>query len=299
MVPSAPLETPEEYYMHQAEKARKWVQQSEHTIGYGRMVITRSSCNLSVFHVWMLWSGHSVVTAMTNVFLGNLEFLGLLGTLEKCGSTRCLCFKPTEGLELWNDVYYTKSGKVWNYWKAGIGIAGKAWKSTLKAEAHEYVVWHYPLGGNQQAEENLANVQELIWGVKFVRDGYYKEHGITSSDWPHHRIFYTGPSALSSLFPEVFAWEVPKPVVCPAAMVLQATIDEYVIMGIWQDCQLESSTYLKVFMQLMAMQAKIDGNHKHATMTQALRIGWATTRSALCGGKTMITSEDDFEVVLD
>ena len=29
--------------------------------------------------------------------------------------------------------------------------------------------------------------------------------------------FYTGPSALGNLFPEVFAWEVPKPVVCLAA----------------------------------------------------------------------------------
>ena len=29
--------------------------------------------------------------------------------------------------------------------------------------------------------------------------------------------FYTGPSALASLFPEVFTQEVPKPVVCLAA----------------------------------------------------------------------------------
>ena len=29
--------------------------------------------------------------------------------------------------------------------------------------------------------------------------------------------FYTGPSALAGLFPEVFAQEVPKPVVCLAA----------------------------------------------------------------------------------
>ncbi|KAI6043345.1 hypothetical protein EDC04DRAFT_2600223 [Pisolithus marmoratus] len=47
-------------------------------------------------------------------------------------------------------------------------------------------------------------------------------------------------SALSSLFPEVFVQEVPKPVVCLAAMVLQTAIDEYVIMRIQQDHQLES-----------------------------------------------------------
>ena len=29
--------------------------------------------------------------------------------------------------------------------------------------------------------------------------------------------FYTGPSALGKLFPEVFAQEVPKPIVCLAA----------------------------------------------------------------------------------
>ncbi|KAI6004632.1 hypothetical protein EDD15DRAFT_2359335 [Pisolithus albus] len=76
MVPSPPLETPEEaisllrllradhnvslaefslldceinrcaarlqYYTHQAEKARKQIQHAEHAIGYGRKVITRS-----------------------------------------------------------------------------------------------------------------------------------------------------------------------------------------------------------------------------------------------------------------
>ncbi|KAI6005575.1 hypothetical protein EDD15DRAFT_2358725 [Pisolithus albus] len=42
------------------------------------------------------------------------------------------------------------------------------WRSTLKAKAHEYVMWHYPLGSNRPAEENLANAQELIWGAKFV-----------------------------------------------------------------------------------------------------------------------------------
>ncbi|KAI6011482.1 hypothetical protein EDC04DRAFT_2609881 [Pisolithus marmoratus] len=57
--------------------------------------------------------------------------------------------------------------------------------------------------------------------------------------------------------------------------------------------------YSKVFVQLMAMQTKIDGNHKHAAMTQMLRIGWATTGSASLGGKMTIASEDDFEVVLD
>ncbi|KAI6012158.1 hypothetical protein PISMIDRAFT_115171 [Pisolithus microcarpus 441] len=89
--------------------------------------------------------------------------------------------------------------------------------------------------------------------------------------------FYTGLSALSSLFPEVFAQEVPKPIMCLAATVLHAAIEEYAIMGSQQDCQFESSTYSKVFIQLMAMQAKIDSNHKHAMMTWVLRIGWETT----------------------
>ena len=104
--------------------------------------------------------------------------------------------------------------------------------------------------------------------------------------------FYTGPSALMALFPEVFAQEVPKSVVCLVATVvsdhflstkcsldilqLRAAIDEFAITGTQQDWQFEYSTYLKVFMQLMGMQAKIDANPKHAAMTRVLRISWAT-----------------------
>lgn len=84
------------------------------------------------------------------------------------------------------------------------------WRSTIKAKAREYVVRHYPLGSNKSCEENLANAQELIRGAMFVRDGvepdvcslhfalpwsviyfagYHKKHGVSSSGWPHSRIF--------------------------------------------------------------------------------------------------------------
>ncbi|KAI6039395.1 hypothetical protein EDC04DRAFT_3090249 [Pisolithus marmoratus] len=169
------------------------------------------------------------------------------------------------------------------------------WQSTLKAKAHEYVVQHYPLGGNQLAEENLANAQELIWGVQFMRDGieedvcYYILGTTCNMASPALTgliidFFYATPSALSNLFPEVFAQEAPKPVVCLAVMALQAAIDD---------------TYSKVFVQLMAMQTKIDGNCKHTAMTWTLRIGWATTGRVSLGGKMAIASEDDFEVVLN
>ena len=45
------------------------------------------------------------------------------------------------------------------------------WRSTIKAKAREYVMRHYPLGGNRSCEENMANAQELIRGAMFVRDG--------------------------------------------------------------------------------------------------------------------------------
>ncbi|KAI6014891.1 hypothetical protein BKA83DRAFT_4129617 [Pisolithus microcarpus] len=191
----------------------------------------------------------------------------------------------------------------WPDYRKDLGIllweALMTWRSTLKAKAREYVVQHYLLGGNRPAEENLANAQELIQGAKFVRDGV--EDGTTRNMASPALaglvvdFFYATPSALGNLFPEVFAWEVPKPVVCLAATALRAAIDEYAITGIRQDRQFKSSTYSKVFVQLMAMQTKIDGNHKHAAMTRALR-DWC---SVLLSGKTAITSEDDFEVVLD
>ncbi|KAI6010029.1 hypothetical protein PISMIDRAFT_115730, partial [Pisolithus microcarpus 441] len=122
-------------------------------------------------------------------------------------------------------------------------------------------------------EENLANAQELIWGVKFMRDGV--EDGTTRN--------MVSP-ALAGLIVDFFLcyticpWQsFPKPVICLVAMALQAAIDEYAITGIRQDRQFESSTYSKVFVQLMAMQTKIDGNRKHAAMTRALRVSWATT----------------------
>ncbi|KAI5985592.1 hypothetical protein EDD15DRAFT_2373938 [Pisolithus albus] len=195
----------------------------------------------------------------------------------------------------------------WPDYRKDLGVllweALMTWRSTLKAKARKYVVWHYPLGGNRPAEENLANAQELIRGAKFVRDGV--EDGTTRNMASPALaglvvdFFYATPSALGNLFPEVFAWEVPKSVVCLAAMALRAAIDEYAITGIRQDRQFESSTYSKVFVQLMAMQTKIDGNRKHAAMTRVLRVSWATTGSALLSGKKAITSEDDFEVVLD
>ena len=84
------------------------------------------------------------------------------------------------------------------------------WWSTLKAKAREWVVRHYPLGGCQSAEENLASVQELVCRAMFVRDGieedvcpphfasflsdiYFtghdKKHGSSTSGWPHHGVF--------------------------------------------------------------------------------------------------------------
>ena len=45
------------------------------------------------------------------------------------------------------------------------------WRSTLKVKAREYVLRHYPLGGQRSAEENLSNAQALIHGAMFVRDG--------------------------------------------------------------------------------------------------------------------------------
>ena len=58
---------------------------------------------------------------------------------------------------------------------------------------------------------------------------------------------------------------------------LRAAIEEYTITGIQQDWPFEYNTYSKVFTQFLGMQAKIDGNSKHATMTWSLRIHWATT----------------------
>ncbi|KIM65650.1 hypothetical protein SCLCIDRAFT_112427, partial [Scleroderma citrinum Foug A] len=89
--------------------------------------------------------------------------------------------------------------------------------------------------------------------------------------------FYTGPSALASLFPEVFAQEVPRSVVCLAATALRAAIDEYTITGVRQDRPFKYNTYSKVYTQFVGMQAKIDANSKHAALTQKLRIHWATT----------------------
>ena len=95
--------------------------------------------------------------------------------------------------------------------------------------------------------------------------------------------FYAGPSALATVFPEVFVREVPRTVVCLAttavslnfplsncsrnSLQLRAAIDEYLISGTCQDRQFEYATYSKVFMQFMGMQSKIDTNAKHATIS--------------------------------
>ncbi|KIM55800.1 hypothetical protein SCLCIDRAFT_133853, partial [Scleroderma citrinum Foug A] len=157
----------------------------------------------------------------------------------------------------------------------------------------------------KSCEENLANVQELIRGAKFLRDGV--EPDGTTKNMASQALaglilefFYTGTSALASLFPEVFAQEVPKSVVCLAATALRAAIDKYMITGVQQDRPFEYNIYSKIFTQLLGMQAKIDANSKHATMTRMLRIRWATTGCvSSMDGDNMTVGEDDFDVILD
>ena len=226
------------------------------------------------------------------------------------------------------------------------------WWSTIKAKAREWVVWHYPLGGHRSAKENLANVQELVRSAMFVRDGtgedicplhcYFQLMFILQGTTKNMaslalaglimEFFYAGPSALGGLFPEVFAQEVPKSVVCFAATAvsnhllfhkcsldlpqLRAAINEFMVTGTRQDWQFEYATYSKVYTQLMGMQAKIDANPKHAAMTRVLRISWVTTgrwvlmpfffsfsyvlfSTSFDDGNMVITGEEDFDVVLD
>ena len=45
------------------------------------------------------------------------------------------------------------------------------WRSTLKSKAREHVIWYYNLGGHQSPEETLADVQALVRGSAFLRDG--------------------------------------------------------------------------------------------------------------------------------
>ncbi|KIM57866.1 hypothetical protein SCLCIDRAFT_129475, partial [Scleroderma citrinum Foug A] len=130
-------------------------------------------------------------------------------------------------------------------------------------------------------EENLSNAQALIHGAMFVRDGVDEDGTTQNMASPALTglvvdFFNTGPSALCSLFPEVFMQEVPKPTVCLTATAIQATIDEYMITGTQQDHNFEYTTYSKVFAQLMGMQTKIDTNPKHTAITHALRVSWAT-----------------------
>ncbi|KIM54419.1 hypothetical protein SCLCIDRAFT_136915 [Scleroderma citrinum Foug A] len=165
---------------------------------------------------------------------------------------------------------------------------------------------HYPLGSNRSCEENLANAQELIRGATFVRDGVESNGTTRNMASPALaglvlEFFYTGPSALASLFPEVFAQEVPRSVVCLAATAVSTTaIDEYTITGVRQDRPFEYNTYSKVYMQFVGMQAKIDANSKHAMLTQKLRIHWATTgHVSSVDGDNMVAGEDDFDVILD
>ena len=75
-------------------------------------------------------------------------------------------------------------------------------------------------------------------------------------------------------FQGVFRREIEECLQC--ILQLRAAIDEFAVTGTQQDWQFKYSTYSKVFTQLMGMQAKIDANPKHAAMTRALRISWAT-----------------------
>ena len=134
----------------------------------------------------------------------------------------------------------------------------------------------------------LLLFQYLIW---FILQGTTRNMASPVLENLVIKFFYAGPSALATLFPEVFAREVPRTIVCLAAIAvrlnfplsncshnslqLRAAIDEYLISGTCQDRQFEYATYSKVFTQFMGMQSKIDANAKHATMMHALRVSWA------------------------
>ena len=127
--------------------------------------------------------------------------------------------------------------------------------------------------------------------IRFILQGTTRNMASPALENLVINFFYAGPSALGTLFPEIFAREVPRTVICLAAtavspnfplsnyshnsLQLRAAIDEYLISGTCQDRQFEYATYSKVFMQFMGMQSKIDTNAKHAAMTHALRVSWA------------------------
>ncbi|KIM62571.1 hypothetical protein SCLCIDRAFT_24875 [Scleroderma citrinum Foug A] len=104
----------------------------------------------------------------------------------------------------------------------------------------------------------------------------------------------SGPSALCSLFPEVFTQEVPKPTVCLATTAIRAAIDEYTITGIRQDRNFKYTTYSKVFTQLMGLARQLS-KVLHFLLASSDLLHSATVDN----GNAKDVEEDDFNVVLD
>ncbi|KIM52386.1 hypothetical protein SCLCIDRAFT_141189, partial [Scleroderma citrinum Foug A] len=80
--------------------------------------------------------------------------------------------------------------------------------------------------------------------------------------------FYTGPSSVGQLFPEVFQIEVPRVTVAISATALKVALDEMVSSK--GEVSFRVSTYLPVYLEILGLMKKCDTSAVHAAKTKSL-----------------------------
>ncbi|KAF8449208.1 hypothetical protein L210DRAFT_3640832 [Boletus edulis BED1] len=150
------------------------------------------------------------------------------------------------------------------------------WHSALRKRARTFVTQRYMWNPENCRERNVEITKNLLGnGGLFLRgepDAEVRGHANNLAHPPIKGLvidfFYTSPSAVSKLFPEVFAGEVPRVTVALAATALKVALDE--IASGHGEVNFQVGTYSPVYREILGLMSKCDANAIHREKTSAL-----------------------------
>ncbi|KAF8548784.1 hypothetical protein OG21DRAFT_1489080 [Imleria badia] len=109
--------------------------------------------------------------------------------------------------------------------------------------------------------------------------------------------FYTGPTFIGTLFPEVFVGEVLRVTVAFEVTALKVVLDE--VAAGQGEVNFWVNTYLPVYTEILGLMSKCDTNVIHRDKTKALRKRWAQLRSNGMSNQELVAGDCGFDVDLN
>ncbi|KAF8432097.1 hypothetical protein L210DRAFT_865876 [Boletus edulis BED1] len=152
-------------------------------------------------------------------------------------------------------------------------------------------------------EQNIEIAKCLIGNSGlFLRDGSDAEGHANNLVHPALsgliiKFFYTGLAAVSKLFSEVFAKEVPRVMVALATTALKVVLDE--LASGQGEVNFRVPIYMPVYTEILGLMSKCNTSDIHCAKTKALRTQWAQIGSNGIASQESGVTHCGFDVDLD